>query len=94
MWGPPACCGDRHPVTEIRSIIATLAAAMTVSTSDRAGTVPSQERVCLPERHESGRQSELINAAATVSATLNRSSRPVASRARLAIPRRGTTNHR
>lgn len=43
---------------------------------------------------ESGRQSELINAAATVSATLNRSSRPVTSRARLAIPRRGTTNHR
>lgn len=28
---------------------AALAAAMTVSTSDRAGTVPSQERVCLPE---------------------------------------------
>lgn len=58
MWGPPACSGDGRPgdrerCEEIRSIIATLAAAMTVSTSDRAGTVPSQERVCLPERHTS-----------------------------------------
>ena len=69
--------------------IARLAVAMTVSMSDRADTVPSPGAA-----HESGRQSELINAAVTVSATLNRSSRPVASRARLAIPRRGNTNHR
>ncbi|MDQ5856053.1 MAG: hypothetical protein M3302_07055, partial [Actinomycetota bacterium] len=46
---PTRLPGDRGRREEIRSIITTLAAAMTVSTSDRAGTVPSQERVCLPE---------------------------------------------
>jgi hypothetical protein len=54
MWGPPRAAATADPVCEeIKPIIARLAAAMTVSMSDRAGTVSSQERVCLPERHTS-----------------------------------------
>ena len=54
----PRAAATADPATENGArrsdpFIVTLAAAITVSTSDRAGTVPSQERVCLPEQHTS-----------------------------------------